>query len=401
MAKYGSGAVRSSGLSSKKNGRVFICAIMALAVVTLACECSGELLGAGADGGPTVTIISPEAGSTVPLNESMTVQVSANDTSGPGVIRVDLLVDDVTIDTFEGGGPQASLTANLTFVPTAEGAISVSAVAYREDGTASSPATIALMVSGESTGASSGEGEAAEASEGSEAGEVAEPGPSVSSDVRVEAQAKMDVPIRQQCGPGCPQIGVWQEDETGDFLIRTTSPTEWWYWTDYLGEDELGCVYQGQEARNFTLLEDDSVLPREPEQGCLFCGDGLCSAEISEECDVCVPDCGVCPFCGDGVVNQDSEECDSGGCSGRQVCNASCLCEPLPVVCGDGIVEGDETCDPPNPPDIIPCGETVEYCNNSCQIEVGTAGCDPGPFCGDGICNESDPCSCSEDCGPC
>jgi hypothetical protein len=261
------------------------------------------------------------------------------------------------------------VAAELSFTPTAEGPVSVGVVAFREDGTPSVQTTITLTVVG--TGAESPSG-GESAGEAPSEGEV-EPPPEVSTEVRVEAQAKGDVPIREQCGPGCPQIGTWEEGDTGYFYIRTTSPTEWWYWTDYLGENQLGCVYQGQEGLNFTLLEDDSVLPREPEQGCLYCGDGTCSPslgetcntceedcgaccgngacepEYGEACDVCVPDCGVCPFCGDGEVNQDSEECDGGGCSSGYTCNDSCECEEIPPKCGDGVVnQPSELCDGPD-----------------------------------------------------
>jgi hypothetical protein len=245
------------------------------------------------------------------------------------------------------------------------------------------------------------EAAAPEEPEESEEGQPAEeePAESESSGNAVRARANEDINVRELPGPGCPIIGSVPRDEEINLLVRTMSTSEYWYQTDYLGPEEPGWVYHGP----LTLLEDDSDLPRVPDAGCLYCGDGICSPEIGEECDVCVPDCGVCPFCGDGVVNQDWEECDGGGCGDRYECSANCACERLPVVCGDGIVEGDEECDPPNPPDVIPCDTTVTYCNESCQTIVGTAGCEPGPadpFCGDGICNE-DACSCEADCGPC
>jgi len=338
--------------------------LVALGLAAFAC---GPL--AATSGRPTAAILSPAANSSVPVNEPVSVQVQGSDPDGGGVVRLDLLVDGVTVDTFESGGPQDTVTAELTFTPTVEGATSVAVVAYREDGTASDQTTIALSVVGLSPEAPTGdEGEEDEEEEPS-SGEEPAPPPEV-TEVRVEAEAKMDIPIREQCGPGCPQIGVWKEGDTGFFYIRTTSPTEWWYWTDYLGENQLGCVYQGQEARNFTLLEDDSILPREPEQGCLYCGDGICTdalgetcdtceedcgpccgngvcePEYGEECDVCVPDCGECPYCGDGEVNQDSEECDGGGCGADAFCNDNCQCEEEPEPeCGNGKLEDGEGCE--------------------------------------------------------
>lgn len=52
-------------------------------------------------------------------------------------------------------------------------------------------------------------------------------------------------------------------------------------------------------------------------------------------------------FCGDGRLNQRTEECDPPGslCADGHVCEADCTCaEPL---CGDGIVDPGEACDPP------------------------------------------------------
>jgi hypothetical protein len=303
--------------------------LVTLGLATLACE-GGALLGTGGGAQPTVTIGSPAAGSSVTVNEAVTVQASGSDPSGPGVARLELQVDGVTVDTFEAGGPQASVTASLTFTPASEGPVSVVVIAYREDGTASAPSTIALSV----------EGAAAEPPAEGE-GDTSGDEPS-SSQVRVEARANDNANIREAPGPGCPIIGTWPKDQTGDFLVRTESQTEYWYQTDFLGEDQLGWVYH----ESFTLLEDDSALPRVPDYGCLYCGDGICSPEIGEECDLCEEDCGVCPYCGDGEVNQDWEECDGGGCGTGYDCE-ECVCVEVGPVCGNGVVEAGEQCDPP------------------------------------------------------
>lgn len=345
--------------------------LMAALLWGAACTPPPGLVGDGGGGQPSANIVSPATGSTVPVGEPVNVDVSAADPSGPGVTRIDLLVDGVIVNTFNSAGPQGALTAQLTFTPTEEGAVSVAVVAYNQDGTPSQQASIALSVVGATMEADTSE--AVESSEGEEGGdadeEADEPSEPSSSGVRVQAQAKREVPIREKPGPGCPIIGVWEADDTGDFLVRTTSTTEYWYRTDYLGENQIGYVYQGQEQINFSLLGDDSVLPREPEEGCLYCGDGVCSEEVGEVCDECVDDCGVCPFCGDGVVNQDSEECDSGGCDEGFTCNASCLCEEVPEPepepeCGNGVLEPGEACE-----NDSHC-QASEYCTSLCTCDL-------------------------------
>ncbi len=51
------------------------------------------------------------------------------------------------------------------------------------------------------------------------------------------------------------------------------------------------------------------------------------------------------PYCGDGIVNQETEQCDgSAGVGNHQTCSSDCLVENTPY-CGDGIVNGNEECD--------------------------------------------------------
>ncbi len=160
----------------------------------------------------------------------------------------------------------------------------------------------------------------------------------------VQAKAKLQAAIRKHPGVGCEIIGYVEQDETINLLERT----DWephWYQTDKLGPDNKGWVYN----EPLTLLADDSIIPRVHEQGCLYCGDGVCSASIGEACDVCVPDCGACPKCGDGVVNQASEQCDgsASGCSvAGSTCNSKCQCVAPKPKCGDGVVnQPSEQCD--------------------------------------------------------
>lgn len=165
----------------------------------------------------------------------------------------------------------------------------------------------------------------------------------------IQAKATTQVAIRKHPGPGCEIIGYVEKDETVNFLERTNFEPHW-YQTDKLGPDNKGWVYN----EYFTLLADDSIIPRVPEKGCLYCGDGVCSAEIGEACDVCAADCGVCPKCGDGKVNQTSEQCDGSAKScpvKGSTCSSSCQCIPPTAVpkCGDGKVnQPTEQCDGSN-----------------------------------------------------
>ncbi|HEU4583937.1 MAG TPA: DUF4215 domain-containing protein, partial [Polyangiaceae bacterium] len=139
-----------------------------------------------------------------------------------------------------------------------------------------------------------------------------------------------------------------------------------------------------------------------------FCDDGAnadgdgCSATCTIEPGWDCPggkDCVRVGSCGDGLVNVVGEECDDGvdavthlpksgdGCTANCKREALFSCPPAggactsTVVCGDGVVNGAETCDD---------GGTLggDGCNASCKIEAGWI-CPVGgvcrTVCGDGI----------------
>ncbi|KAG4439027.1 hypothetical protein IFR05_005491 [Cadophora sp. M221] len=83
------------------------------------------------------------------------------------------------------------------------------------------------------------------------------------------------------------------------------------------------------------------------------CGDGVVQAPY-EECDLgpklngawnsgCSDNCTCVPVCGDGKV-EGTETCDLGSENGKwnSGCSSTCTCTP---VCGNGIKEGNEACD--------------------------------------------------------
>lgn len=104
----------------------------------------------------------------------------------------------------------------------------------------------------------------------------------------------------------------------------------------------------------------------------------------------CTLDTVVGPYCGDGACNNGET---------KTTCPADCS------GCGNGLLEGSEQCDDGalntdtacatpayhNPPN------TCSTCTNSCTVKIVT-----GPFCGDGLCNNSETkTSCPEDCSGC
>jgi cysteine-rich repeat protein len=127
------------------------------------------------------------------------------------------------------------------------------------------------------------------------------------------------------------------------------------------------------------------------------CGNG--TPELGEMCDqgsanddeapgdatcavVCRRDC-TCPSCGDGVTDfARNEQCDDGGTTPGDGCDASCHIE-RPSSCGDDMLDiaNGEECDDG---DIVP----GDGCDASCQLEpVGGAGCGDGSVTGNEACD--------------
>jgi hypothetical protein len=119
-----------------------------LALAMLACALP---IGAGSSA-LSVTIQSPADGASLPVNVPVTISSVASDPNGPGVARVELRVNGQPVDESESpGGPQAGFSAAQVWTPTAEGEATIMVIAYREDGTASPPAVITVMVVGMTT----------------------------------------------------------------------------------------------------------------------------------------------------------------------------------------------------------------------------------------------------------
>ncbi len=148
------------------------------------------------------------------------------------------------------------------------------------------------------------------------------------------------------------------------------------------------------------------------------CGDGI--VQVGEQCDDrnspypgCSATCQIesgykCPFagapcvpvCGDGILVQPAEQCDPGMTIPNiaQACNSNCTVNPgwacnttscHQTVCGDGVVEGTEGCDP------LPFNHDLgDGCTPLCAAEPScpSAGGGCTTKCGDGLVLGSEQC---------
>ncbi|MBN1284897.1 MAG: SH3 domain-containing protein [Anaerolineae bacterium] len=98
---------------------------------------------------PTVTIITPVDGATVPSGQQVDIRSVASDTGG-GVTAVELRVDGTAINRYSSPeGPQIYETVQQTWTPDAPGAYTIEVVAYR-GGVVGAPDSITLNVAGQS-----------------------------------------------------------------------------------------------------------------------------------------------------------------------------------------------------------------------------------------------------------
>jgi hypothetical protein len=82
----------------------------------------------------TTQIISPASGSRFPVRQPITVQVTVRDPDGPGVTRVELIANNISVDQKPSINPQGDkeLTVNLTWnAPIAPGNVNLTVIPYR------------------------------------------------------------------------------------------------------------------------------------------------------------------------------------------------------------------------------------------------------------------------------
>ena len=95
-----------------------------------------------------VSFQSPENMAQFRAGDEVTLLLLAEDSAGPGVARVELRVDE---QPHQEGAPEVSeavpvFTVSMRWRANSPGLHSLTAIAYRADGTASTPATIVLEV---------------------------------------------------------------------------------------------------------------------------------------------------------------------------------------------------------------------------------------------------------------
>jgi hypothetical protein len=87
--------------------------------------------------------------------------------------------------------------------------------------------------------------------------------------------------------------------------------------------------------------------------------------------------CQKIPVCGNGML-EGTEECDPPATGPGTTNTCDMNCKKIPIVCGNGLIQPGETCDPPN----------GTSCSMTCQSQTP-------PRCGDGVVNQP-----SEECEP-
>lgn len=406
-------AARSEQPMTRTSFRLPLALLAVLALAAVACN----LVGLSAqNAGPSVAIAAPDDGATLPVDEPVTVVISAEDLSGAGIASVDFYADGALIATEEAAeGPGRTVTATFEWTPSAEGEISLMAIAYREDATASVPATIGVTVVGMTVEPTADDTTEPGTEEPEATEETAEPGTeepqaTEAGDQPVEGQANTQTAIRSGPGPFCPQIGILKNDDKLNLLEYSYS--DLWLETDYLGPEDHGWVY----LESIDILGDESLIPHGDERGCIGCGDGVCNG--TESCETCPGDCGEC--CGNGICQaQFGEDCgtceaDCGACCGNGTCEADRGedCETCEDDCGACATCGDDSCDADYGEDCETCEEDCGECpfcgDDSCDDALDeycdTCPADCGACCGDGVCNadHDESCStCPADCGAC
>lgn len=195
-----------------------------------------------------------------------------------------------------------------------------------------------------------------------------------------------------QCGDGeISELGdeVCDGDDLGDATCESHGqPAGTLRCTEFCDAfDTSLCLGEGV-CGNGIVDGDEDCEPIEGE-GCVY-GD--------EDCQICLSTCelghGPAQFCGDETLQSDEEECDGeqlgdascisvGFVSGTLACDEGCVfdtsgCEG--AQCGDGIIEGEEECEPDETNQRCEYGTPCQVCTETCKLVEGDAG-----FCGDGV----------------
>lgn len=356
--------------------------VLGLAVLALAA--CGALPGDD-EGQPTVAINSPTSGAELPVSMPVDVQASAADPTGPGVARIDLQVNGVVVNSFEAAGPQANVSAVLSFTPTTEGATTITAISYRENGTASVPISISVLVVGVTPTATPEGEESAEASESSETSESEEAEPEPQGPVVATVETTTALNVRFGPSVNCEILGQYPEGSQVEVLAK--SPDGAWLNVKFgSGEGWMSTYYTKEVVPLDDIPTKQGPFCEPPEPTAEptagpSCGNDVCDpgenfSSCPGDCDTCGnatcdagESFGNCPGdckCGNAVCDPGEDaascpgdcKCGNGVCEPEYgedftTCAGDCtllinpdLLQILPI-CGNNTVETGEECDPP------------------------------------------------------
>lgn len=154
------------------------------------------------------------------------------------------------------------------------------------------------------------------------------------------------------------------------------------------------CTSGGVKTLTVSVTDSKCTTTASVDVNCvaLSCGNGTLEPALGEQCEPpglvtngvsCNADCQIIPVCGNGMLEA-GEGCDPPNATsgGDNTCSATC--QVIPVVCGNNLVQPGEQCDPP--------GSAVAgggVCTASCKFPKV-------PVCGDGEVDENEEC----DAGP-
>ncbi len=125
--------------------------LLVLALAAMACNLAGSVeapaQGEARADAPSVTIRVPANGTSFAEGTRVIIQALGTD-SGPGVSRIDLQIDDrpagSSVAPIQAG--QSAYLANFEWTAQGQGLHSITATAYRQDGTAGAPAVVSVNV---------------------------------------------------------------------------------------------------------------------------------------------------------------------------------------------------------------------------------------------------------------
>jgi hypothetical protein len=179
-------------------------------------------------GPPTAMIEAPASGATVSVGQ--TLRITARGEDRWGVSRLDLLVDNLLVDSAStpNAAAQRSFAATLEWTPTAEGEVTISALAYRPTGTGSRPATmnVTVLPGSSAVSASPAVGAISTPSSAPTTTPTDEPQTAIAAPTRAPRPTPPPAPRRQQRSAADTTPQPAQNSQPRSTPAPTTKPTE-------------------------------------------------------------------------------------------------------------------------------------------------------------------------------